>query len=59
MVNLELPPGASVERTDEVMKEVADACLETDGVAPHGADHRVLDLQPREHPEQRRHVRRL
>ena len=33
MVNVELPPGASVERTDEVMKQVADACLETDGVA--------------------------
>jgi multidrug efflux pump len=33
IVNLELPPGASVERTDEVMKEVANACLATDGVA--------------------------
>jgi len=33
IVNVELPPGASVERTDEVMKEVAEACLETDGVA--------------------------
>jgi len=33
VVNLELPPGASVERTDAVMKQVADACLATDGVA--------------------------
>jgi multidrug efflux pump len=33
IVNLELEPGASVERTDDVMKEVANACLETDGVA--------------------------
>ena len=33
VVNLELPPGASVERTDAVMKEVADACLTTQGVA--------------------------
>jgi multidrug efflux pump len=33
VVNLELPPGGSVERTDAVMKEVADACLSTDGVA--------------------------
>ncbi|MBN9120184.1 MAG: efflux RND transporter permease subunit [Planctomycetes bacterium] len=33
VVNLELPPGASVERTDAVMREVADACLATDGVA--------------------------
>ncbi|HUR55286.1 MAG TPA: multidrug efflux RND transporter permease subunit, partial [Gemmataceae bacterium] len=33
VVNLELPPGGSVERTDAVMKEVADACLATDGVA--------------------------
>ncbi|HKB03631.1 MAG TPA: multidrug efflux RND transporter permease subunit [Gemmataceae bacterium] len=33
IVNLELPPGASVERTDAVMKEVAEACLATDGVA--------------------------
>jgi multidrug efflux pump len=33
VVNLELPPGASVERTDAVMKKVADLCLETDGVA--------------------------
>ena len=33
VVNLELPPGEAVERTDAVMKEVADACLSTDGVA--------------------------
>ncbi|VTR98752.1 transporter : Efflux pump membrane transporter BepE OS=Methyloglobulus morosus KoM1 GN=bepE PE=4 SV=1: ACR_tran [Gemmata massiliana] len=33
VVNLELPPGDAVERTDAVMKEVADACLSTDGVA--------------------------
>src|SRR5262245_7631812 len=33
IVNLELEPGASVERTDSVMKEVAEACLATDGVA--------------------------
>ncbi|QJW99857.1 efflux RND transporter permease subunit [Frigoriglobus tundricola] len=33
VVNLELPPGAAVERTDAVMREVADACLQTDGVA--------------------------
>src|SRR4029077_16251065 len=33
VVNLELPPGASVERTDAVMKQLADLCLETDGVA--------------------------
>jgi multidrug efflux pump len=33
IVNLELEPGASVERTDEVMREVANACLATDGVA--------------------------
>ncbi len=33
VVNVELPPGASIERTDAVMKQVADACLETDGVA--------------------------
>jgi len=33
IVNLELEPGASVERTDAVMREVADACLATDGVA--------------------------
>ncbi|HEX3149296.1 MAG TPA: efflux RND transporter permease subunit, partial [Gemmataceae bacterium] len=33
IVNLELEPGASVERTDEVMKELANACLEIDGVA--------------------------
>src|SRR5262245_3833131 len=32
IVNVELPPGASVERTDAVMKEVAEACLATDGV---------------------------
>jgi multidrug efflux pump len=32
IVNVELPPGASVERTDAVMKEVADLCLATDGV---------------------------
>ncbi|MDY3557662.1 efflux RND transporter permease subunit [Gemmata sp. JC673] len=33
VVNLELPPAAAVERTDEVMKQVAAACLSTDGVA--------------------------
>ncbi len=33
VVNLELPPGAAVERTDAVMEQVAKACLETDGVA--------------------------
>jgi len=33
IVNVELEPGASVERTDEVMKEVAEACLATEGVA--------------------------
>jgi multidrug efflux pump len=33
IVNLELPPGSSVEQTDKVMKEVAEACLATDGVA--------------------------
>ncbi|MBY0460807.1 MAG: efflux RND transporter permease subunit, partial [Gemmataceae bacterium] len=32
VVNLELPPGSSVEKTDAVMKEVAEACLATDGV---------------------------
>ncbi|HVK10049.1 MAG TPA: multidrug efflux RND transporter permease subunit [Gemmataceae bacterium] len=32
VVNLELPPGSAVEKTDAVMKEVADACLSTDGV---------------------------
>ena len=32
VVNVELPPGASVERTDAVMKEVADICLAVDGV---------------------------
>jgi multidrug efflux pump len=33
IINLELEPGASVERTDAVMREVAEACLATDGVA--------------------------
>jgi multidrug efflux pump len=33
VVNLELPPGAAVERTDAVMEQVAKACLETDGIA--------------------------
>jgi multidrug efflux pump len=33
VVNLELPPGAAVERTDAVMEQIAKACLETDGVA--------------------------
>ncbi|MBA4066340.1 MAG: multidrug efflux RND transporter permease subunit [Isosphaera sp.] len=33
VVNLELPEGASVERTERVMREVADLCLRTDGVS--------------------------
>jgi multidrug efflux pump len=32
VVNLELPPGASLERTDAVLRDVADLCLATDGV---------------------------
>ena len=33
VVNVELPEGASVERTERVMERVANLCLETDGVA--------------------------
>jgi multidrug efflux pump len=33
VMNLELPPGTPLEETEAVMKEVADACLATDGVA--------------------------
>ena len=33
VVNVELPEGASVERTEKVMEQVANLCLETDGVA--------------------------
>src|SRR5262249_39295441 len=33
VINLELPPGRPLEKTEEVMKEVAEACLATDGVA--------------------------
>ncbi|MDB5307735.1 MAG: bepE 9 [Gemmataceae bacterium] len=33
VLNLELPEGASVERTEKVMERVAALCLETDGVA--------------------------
>ncbi|HEX4609004.1 MAG TPA: efflux RND transporter permease subunit, partial [Urbifossiella sp.] len=33
VVNVELPEGASVERTERVMKRVAELCLETEGVA--------------------------
>jgi multidrug efflux pump len=33
VVNVELPEGASVERTERLMAEVARRCLETDGVA--------------------------
>jgi multidrug efflux pump len=33
VVNVELPEGASLERTEKVMEQVANLCLETDGVA--------------------------
>ena len=33
VVNLELPEGASVERTERVMERVANLCLETDGIS--------------------------
>ncbi|MBX9624087.1 MAG: efflux RND transporter permease subunit [Gemmataceae bacterium] len=33
VVNVELPEGASVERTEKLMAEVADRCLKTDGVS--------------------------
>jgi multidrug efflux pump len=33
VVNVELPEGASVERTERLMAEVAKRCLETDGVS--------------------------
>lgn len=32
VVNLELPAGASVERTERVMEQIATQCLETEGV---------------------------
>jgi len=32
VINVELPPGASLERTDAVMSDVAKMCRETDGV---------------------------
>jgi multidrug efflux pump len=32
VVNVELPEGASLERTEKVMERVANLCLETDGV---------------------------
>src|SRR5262245_56266308 len=33
VANIELPEGASIERTEAVMRQVSDLCRETDGVA--------------------------
>ena len=44
--------------TDAVMKQVADACLETDGVAHTVQISGYSIFSTREHPEQRRHLRR-